>query len=95
MEHVVLYCSKKLVPGTVVPGSRQELLLSTIIYFEHYSSSSTGHMFTYHSTHITNMHMQCQHACKWSAQTWCAIAAVPWLPQSRELGSLRHGVIQT
>ena len=34
------------------------------------------------------------HAWKWSTQTCCATAVVPWLPHSAELGNLRHGVIQ-
>ena len=38
MEHGMLcYCSNKI----AIPGSHQELLLSTISYIEHYSSSSS------------------------------------------------------
>ena len=90
MEHGLLYYSNKMLLR------RNQVLFTLSNPAVSSINSSTCHMFTYHSTRTSHAHIDAMptYAQMWSTQTCCATAAVPWLPQNRELESLRHGVVQ-
>ena len=89
MEHGLLYSSTK------IAFSRNQVLF-TLRNTAVAVCSSTCHMLRIiaRTSHAYAMPLH-THQSGPHKHLLCATAVVPWLPQSRELESVRHGVIQT